>query len=396
MKICPFCGSEEYIDIRKVNVYNYILCNLPMNPNLVRMKIYTCKNCGLGIYHDHLKEEELELIYKNYFYMFRYFDNPELEYFKDFDIPFIAKHINKFDSKIVELGCHDGFIMDMLQKYAVSHVLSETHGKKYINLMGIEPSPNALIGIQHGLHIEQKFFTNNYFLPTDKVDLFYSSHVFEHIKDPFSLFESMVSQLNDDGKIIIIVPNFSGYDITHYYYYSWPFFEIMAKKYGTKVIDAKISYSKVRHVEELKIVFSKIDAPYNEIKCPFDIEYTLQHEKEMQDKLVEEFLDEYHNIKIFVENKDKVYWYGTASYYLVSYCGLLAHMNVNYYIIPVDNVVERKNYIIPNCSSPVELLENLSNKTLDNMIICKSDKDFVLPLLDKYNIKVINMFFSKF
>lgn len=390
MKQCPFCGSEEYIDIRKINVYNYILCNLPVKEDPVQMKIYTCKQCGLGIYHDHLSDDELENIYKNYFYPFHYFDNPDVSWYKDFDVEFISQHVKSEESKVVELGCHDGFFIDLLQKYALSC------GKQYKNIMGIEPSPNADIGISHGLKIEKNFFTENYFPDNEKVDLFYSSHFFEHIKDPFSLFKNMLSQINDDGKIIIIVPNFSGYDITHYYYYSWPFFEKMAKKYGAKVIDAKITYSSLRHVEELKIVFSKKDSEYDEIKCPFDMNYVITHEKEMQDKLVSDFLDGFKLIKNFVENKEVVYWYGTANYYLISYCGLLSKMRVKYDIVPVDNELVRQGFKIPNCSTPVKLLSNLSNHVLDSMIISEMDKEIVMPLLLEYNIKVKNIFYSKF
>ena len=184
MKICPFCGSDEYSDIRKVNVYNYILCNLPVKEEPVQMKIYTCKHCGLGIYHDYLSDDELENIYKHYFYPFHYFDNPDISWYNDFDVDFISKHIQTEDSKIVELGCHDGFFMDLLQKHA------SLQGKHYKNLLGIEPSPNADIGIAHGLKIEKKFFKEHYFPDNEKVDLFYSSHVFEHIKDPFTLFNN--------------------------------------------------------------------------------------------------------------------------------------------------------------------------------------------------------------
>ena len=390
MKTCPFCGSDEYSDIRKVNVYNYILCNLPVKEEPVQMKIYTCKHCGLGIYHDYLSDDELENIYKHYFYPFHYFDNPDISWYNDFDVDFISKHIQTEDSKIVELGCHDGFFMDLLQKHA------SLQGKHYKNLLGIEPSPNADIGIAHGLKIEKKFFKEHYFPDNEKVDLFYSSHVFEHIKDSFTLFNNMLSQLNKNGKIIIIVPNFSGYDITHYYYYSWPFFEKMAEKYGAKIIDAKITYSSLRQIEELKIVFSKKNAEYDEVKCPFDMHFIIKHEKEMQDKLVSEFLDGFQLIKKFVENKEVVYWYGTASYYLVSYCGLLSKRKVKYNIIPVDNEQNRQGFKIPNCSTPVELLQNFSNQVLDNMIISEMDREIVMSLLKKYNIKINNILYSKF
>lgn len=390
MEKCPFCGCEEYSDVRTVNVYNYILCNLPIKEERVPMKIYTCKDCGLGIFHDHLSDEELENIYKNYFYLYYYFDNPEASWHKDFDVPFIAKHIKSEDSKIVELGCHDGFLMDLLQKYASSQ------GKIYKNLLGIDPSPNADIGIAHGLKIEKNFFKENYFPENEKIDVFYSSHFFEHLKDPFTLFKNMLSQLNENGKIIIIVPNFTGYDITHYYYYSWPFFEKMAEKYGAKIIDAKITYSTFKYVEELKIVFSKKDAEYEEVKCPFDMHYVLEHEKEMQDKLVFDMLSGFQFIRKFVENKDVVYWYGTASYYLISYCEFLSKIKLKYNIIPVDDKEERQGFKIPHCSAPVELLQNFSNQVLDSMIISEKDKEMVMPLLSKYNIKVNNILYSKY
>ena len=124
--------------------------------------------------------------------------------------------------------------------------------------------------------------------------------------------------------------------------------------------------------------------------------FIIKHEKEMQDKLVSEFLDGFQLIKKFVENKEVVYWYGTASYYLVSYCGLLSKRKVKYNIIPVDNEQNRQGFKIPNCSTPVELLQNFSNQVLDNMIISEMDREIVMSLLKKYNIKINNILYSKF
>ena len=111
---------------------------------------------------------------------------------------------------------------------------------------------NADIGIAHGLHIEKAYFKPDYFKDNEKVDVFISRCFFEHLEEPFEMFKAMLDSLSDNGKIIMKVPNFTGYELTHLYYYSWPFLEKMAARYNAKIIDCLIKYQEIWNIQWFK------------------------------------------------------------------------------------------------------------------------------------------------
>lgn len=387
---CKFCGGSDFINLNNVVALNYVNLTLPIKAVPVSIKVDVCTSCGLGVNHTPLSREEYNQIYNNFFYFAYYFDDVFKKYFYIDDISFFVKHIPNIDSKVVELGCHDGHLLYILQEY------QKQNGKLlFSNLMGIEPSPNADIGIAHGLHIEKAYFKPGYFKDNDKVDVFISRCFFEHLEEPFEMFKAMLDSLNENGKIIIKVPNFTGYDLTHLYFYSWPFLENMAKKYNAKIIDCLIKYQEIWNAEEITVVFSHADASYDEIKCTFSIEDAIAHEKKhiLEDKKT--FAMDCLEMEKFMRNKQNVYFFGTSShtpYYLT----VLNKMKVKTNIIPVDILPVRKGYELPFCNNATILLESLQNSHLEAMVINGCNKDDILEKLKKYNINVKDIFCTKF
>lgn len=387
---CKFCGGSDFINLNNVVALNYVNSTLPIKAVPVSIKVDVCTSCGLGVNHTPLSREEYNQIYNNFFYFAYYFDDVFKKYFYIDDISFFVKHIPNIDSKVVELGCHDGHLLYMIQEY------QKQHGNgNFTNLMGIEPSPNADIGIAHGLHIEKAYFKPDYFKDNEKVDVFISRCFFEHLEEPFEMFKAMLDSLSDNGKIIMKVPNFTGYELTHLYYYSWPFLEKMAARYNAKIIDCLIKYQEIWNAEEITVVISHKDAEYPEIKCPFDIEYTVKHEKQhiLEDKKL--FSMDCIEMEKFMRDKENVYFLGTsihAPYYLT----VLNKMKVKTNIIPVDILQNRKGYELPYCNNPVILLSDLKGKNIDAMVINGHNKEDIFAKLNTYNINVENIFYTKF
>lgn len=87
---------------------------------------------------------------------------------------------------------------------------------------------------------------------TEKVDVITLWHVLEHLHDMDGYMQSMHRQLNEDGVVLIAVPNYTAYDAQHYGKY-WAAYDVprhlwhfspktvakLADKNGFKVIDQK-------------------------------------------------------------------------------------------------------------------------------------------------------------
>ena len=107
---------------------------------------------------------------------------------------FFLKRIDytKYDSAI-EIGCADGYFLKFLEDYG------------YSKLIGIEPSlpENSSIG-----KIELiSAFVNDKTQLESKVDLVFSSGVFEHIEDINGVLQFCKNHLNEDGELFFAVPN---------------------------------------------------------------------------------------------------------------------------------------------------------------------------------------------
>lgn len=269
--------------------------------------------------------------------------------------------------------------MDMLQKNAYHNGC-----KQYINLMGIEPSDEAEIGIAHGLNIKKDFFKSNYF--DTKINIFMLRHVFEHLEEPFKIFEAMVPQLDDDGVIILETPNLDNFCHIHLFYYSWPFYEKMAKRFNMKVIE----YQEVKpfpFYNFLFIVFAKSTSSYTEIKCPYTIEQLIEErKKDIADRYFEYF-DNTKKLKKFLKNKKKVYWFYTGGY-SIDYLSILKRQNMveNIELIPVSTLNKKKGEMLPACSSPAVTINDIKNTHADGVVIATLLVDKVYKLLQENNI----------
>ena len=109
--------------------------------------------------------------------------------------------IQKFfqGNKIVDCGCGNGIFLEFMKN-------------KGYQIQGFEPSSTGKIETEKRLKI--KLASN--FDEINKVDVITLWHVLEHIPNPDEILKELKNKLNDDGILIIALPNHESYDAKIY------------------------------------------------------------------------------------------------------------------------------------------------------------------------------------
>jgi 2-polyprenyl-3-methyl-5-hydroxy-6-metoxy-1,4-benzoquinol methylase len=110
---------------------------------------------------------------------------------------FVSNWLSDFlgpESRILEVGCHDGFFLELLSQ----------RGHK---CHGVEPSPFAEIArTKPGLSIVRGFYKSDYF-EKGSYDLVVAKHVVEHVADPVAFVRDISVVVKDGGYAYFEVPN---------------------------------------------------------------------------------------------------------------------------------------------------------------------------------------------
>lgn len=120
---------------------------------------------------------------------------------------FVKKHL-KANSKVLEIGCGEGVLLDNLKNSGF-----ETYG--------IEPSKAAANrAVLRGLNVFNGYFPNQ--TVDEKVDLVVMSHVLEHIQDPCDIINSL-KLASPGGFLMLTQTNYRGLipAIQKYDWYAW-------------------------------------------------------------------------------------------------------------------------------------------------------------------------------
>ena len=119
---CKFCGNENLILLNDFYMDKNTTTNLGLHQENIRVKVEVCTNCGLGMNTTPMSSEELYNFYRHYSSGVSYYDSMLTNLFDKIkeEIPMYKKYIPSYDSKIVEIGCNDGYFLDMLQKDAAN------------------------------------------------------------------------------------------------------------------------------------------------------------------------------------------------------------------------------------------------------------------------------------
>lgn len=122
--------------------------------------------------------------------------------FEDFCI---LKTLLDQDSRVLELGCGNGYFME----YLYQHGLGKYYGCEPIPVQANE-AERRLSKITTSDNLIQNTCIEDALYEAEKFTHIYSYHVLEHLENPFVLVEQSIKWLAPGGKLIIICPNVEG------------------------------------------------------------------------------------------------------------------------------------------------------------------------------------------
>ncbi|WNC32646.1 MULTISPECIES: class I SAM-dependent methyltransferase [unclassified Thermosynechococcus] len=295
---CPYCNSQnllEYLNLNIPTVERAVPRDIALQIPRRKLVAKLCLDCLLGFNATPLPQEELRFIYEVAYSEGGYIlPSQSLGQSKFRGIVDLVSKFIKLREKIVEIGCNDGYLLTILKNMG------------YQSLVGIEPSNAADIASQNGITVFKTFLNEEILNDIGKVNCFLLVHTIEHFEDPFLALELLKNYLDDEGRIIIEVPNFEGYCHEHLYFFNIPFFYKLAHDMGFSIEEEVVTE------DILRIVINKVRRP---IEKPVDIV------KEYRQKIISLALEKQNQINkiiIEVENiiKDstkEIYWWGAGS-----------------------------------------------------------------------------------
>ena len=212
------------------------------------MKLLKCEKCSLIQITPDLEDKDL-------FTDYRYISSVSMQnHFNELANWFFSNYQPNVSSKILEIGCNDGPLLEELQKLGLSPV-------------GIDPATNIVeLARSKGLSVINDFFNSaaiRQYSQISNLDYIFSSNSFAHISDIYAIAESVSKSLAKDGLFIVEVQSFveliklSAFDFIyheHKYYYTLESIQKLFIQFGMYLIDGTIVNS---HGGSYRLVFSK-------------------------------------------------------------------------------------------------------------------------------------------
>lgn len=350
-------------------------CPLEMQSSvrLLPVEARLCENCGLGFNSVKLSDVDLKFIYDNYCYISPLQGIGCSKY--SGMIATLKKFCKKTD-KIVEIGCSEGYLLNLLQQDG------------YRNLIGIEPGPQAATAETMGISVIRDYYTESTFLKND-VDVFFLMHVFEHFSDPFTILDTMIGQLNNGGRIIIEVPDFDGYCHQHLFYYNVPFFKQLCRDKNLKIAELTQEMAAIRLV-----LVRENDPSFQGIEIAEDKKDILERALHIQSRFQENTNDAE---SILSQNTGMtVYWWGAGSASVILLNQIDSDILKKVNLVIIDGDPSKVGTIIPGLNIPVHSADILQGRHIETLIIASS---FFREIEDEiqrrgFNVRTIRVLYS--
>ncbi len=193
MDRCICCNDNKFFKIRKNSYFS--------------LPVYQCRNCGLSVTGENktLLQSKLNQLYSDNYWNYRNIDSTIKTVYKDSNSAFARTRIksqiqycSKFFSnhkKLLEIGCGSGINLIELEKYG-------------FEVTGIEPDVRNVEFINKNLKYGKCIngFWEDIEL-TEKFDVVWFSHSFEHLLDPKISLKKASSILTNTGIVFIEIPN---------------------------------------------------------------------------------------------------------------------------------------------------------------------------------------------
>ncbi len=203
--ICALCGKNQRVKVLYKETFTPrhktpTIYSARRLPDRVHYRIIRCENCSLvfsspiitkneikKLYRESIctYEEQIESLIKTYLSLFRKI-KPKL----------------RFDSKILEIGCGNGFFLDALKK------------EGYDNAYGVEPS-KKMVSQSSGFlkkRIKQDVFKKSQF-KKNSFDAVLSFHTLDHVVNPLEFVRNTYAILKKGGIALLVVHDVNGLSV---------------------------------------------------------------------------------------------------------------------------------------------------------------------------------------
>lgn len=236
---CPICNHQDI-----ETIYSELTDRL-YDQNTEHFSLQNCPSCSNTFTNPQIEYSEFSKFYPfdDYVPYSQHSFKRNQIFLKLLYDAFSRIFINKFRGtishglKILEIGCSNG---DFLLK--CKH--------KGMHVFGIEPDKNAAQrAMKKGLEVLPNSFEESYpKIKNQKFDVIFMSHVFEHIQNPKRVIKHLANLLDDNGRVVILVPNINSVNHRlfgknwmplevprHYFHYSPKSMKYLANSAGLSV-----------------------------------------------------------------------------------------------------------------------------------------------------------------
>ncbi|MEK3883885.1 class I SAM-dependent methyltransferase [Paenibacillus sp. PL2-23] len=229
--ICCICGQKcSYLETFEGAPHNLMSVYNTNYLELRDLDIYHCYSCGHTQIPTYLSEE----YYQDYS-MGSYWGS-SFKRVRQQQISRLVSLLSKRE-RFLDIGCGVGHYLELAQEH-------------FNELYGVEPSArSAIIAAQKGFNIIQDYFHEG--LKFDAgFDAISMIEVLEHLEQPSALFELAAQSLNEDGILIVEVPNgqrimserlYYNLCTDHIQYFSVSSLATMAQRAGLSIICVQAS-----------------------------------------------------------------------------------------------------------------------------------------------------------
>lgn len=209
--------------------------------------VVTCEICGFAFADNTPEQEKFDRYYHRMSKYEHQDHDGEPTEFETRQFPLLAKHIQKYiidpQSKILEIGCANGGLLNAIKQLG------------YKNVLGLDPSPVCTRNANklYGINVVTGSISD---ISTDigEFDFIVLVAVLEHIKDIDAALNKIREILSADGRLYIEVPDatsffmspdapFQEFSIEHINFFSSVSLKNLLEKYGFKQVgEDQVSY----------------------------------------------------------------------------------------------------------------------------------------------------------
>jgi len=221
---CPICHSAKTTSYYRADMPQILsACPKEMlgKVKVLPFEARLCLDCSIGFNASRLSAKDLKSIYDDYLYISprRGIGASKFEGM----LATIKRHLSPGD-EILDVGCSEGYLLEQLREAGYKH------------LTGIEPGPQAEEAKKIELDVRRGYFHARSF-PGRRFDGIILMHVFEHFADPVGMLKALAGKLTKTGKLIIEVPDFTGYHHQHLFFYMLGPLRDLGKSAGLKIVE---------------------------------------------------------------------------------------------------------------------------------------------------------------